>query len=259
MHRSSWALTAITIVPGLTLACSMASVDTNRAFAPTEVIDLGATITEDLPQRFWGKAFMKQMGFTRQNTFNVIAWKFPTAKDTVSGSNGYYTLFNHGGPHVDAPNHFGAGRGIDSYAITSFSGTVKVFNATSYPIGRSIPVELFRGHVQPKDIVLIFTKYVPPQTDDASPEVATLTNEAAEFLATLPVRAYGTDAFSVESNADLSAPLIHQIFLTHGIPLYEQLVNVDKLLGKARMYFVGTPLNIKDGDGMMVRPVVFIY
>jgi kynurenine formamidase len=25
------------------------------------------------------------------------------------------------------------------------------------------------------------------------------------------------------------------------------------------MYFVGVPLNIKDGDGMIVRPVVFVY
>jgi kynurenine formamidase len=26
---------------------------------------------------------------------------------TLSGSNSCYTLFNHGGPHVDAPNHVG--------------------------------------------------------------------------------------------------------------------------------------------------------
>jgi len=25
------------------------------------------------------------------------------------------------------------------------------------------------------------------------------------------------------------------------------------------MFFVGVPLNIKDGDGMIVRPVVFVY
>jgi kynurenine formamidase len=30
-------------------------------------------------------------------------------------------------------------------------------------------------------------------------------------------------------------------------------------LGKENMLFVGAPLNIKDGDGMMVRPVVLIY
>ena len=202
---------------------------------------------------------MRQMGFTRQNSFEVIRWKFRADTGTVSGSNGYYTLFNHGGPHVDAPNHMGVGGGIDSYPVTAFAGPARVLDVSSYPIGRSVPADVFRGHVEPGDIVLVFTRYVPPQTDSTTPEVRTLTHDAAEYLATLPVRAYGTDAFSVESNKDLSLPWIHQTFLSHGIPVYEQLFNVDKLLNKERMYFVGAPLNIKDGDGMMVRPLVFVY
>ena len=43
------------------------------------------------------------------------------------------------------------------------------------------------------------------------------------------------------------------------IPVYEGLFNVDQLLDKAHMYFVGVPLNIRGGDGMIVRPVVFVY
>ena len=75
----------------------------------------------------------------------------------------------------------------------------------------------------------------------------------------LPIRAFGTDAFSVESLQDTSAPSIHETLLTRGIPAYEQLRNVDQLLGQERMYFVGAPLNIEDGDGMLVRPMVFVY
>ena len=220
---------------------------------PSEVIDLGATVTEDLPQRFWGKAFMKQMGFTRQNSLEVITWKFPADGGTVSGSNGYYTLFNHGGPHVDAPTHMGVGGGLESYPVVAFSGPVKVFDASAYPIGRSVPAQIFQGRVEPGDIVLVFTRYVPPQTDEATPEVRTLTHEAAELLAALPVRAFGTDAFSVETNSDLKMPWIHHSLLSRGIPMYEQLLNLDKLLGKEKMFFVGVPLNIKGGDGMMVR------
>jgi hypothetical protein len=99
------------------LSCSKAVDDQPRGFAPSEVIDLGASVTEDLPQRMWGKVFLKQMNFTKQNEFNVIAWKFPVDGDTISGSNAYYTLFNHGGPHVDAPNHVGAGGGIGGYLV----------------------------------------------------------------------------------------------------------------------------------------------
>ena len=91
------------------------------------------------------------------------------------------------------------------------------------------------------------------------PEVRALTHDAAELLATLPVRAVGTDAFSIEALSDTKVPLLHQTFLTRGIPVYEQLLNLDKLLGKERLFFVGVPLNMKDGDGMMVRPVVFVY
>ena len=48
-------------------------------------------------------------------------------------------------------------------------------------------------------------------------------------------------------------------FLLRGIPIYEQLFNVESLIGKERMFFVGVPANIRDGDGMIVRPVVFAY
>jgi kynurenine formamidase len=259
MKRSLCLLLIIAILGGATIACSRSSRDSNGGFAPSEVVDLGAVITEDLPQKFWGKAFMNQMGFTRQNSFEVMPGNFPAEGGSIAGSNAYYTLFNHGGPHVDAPNHVGVGGGVDSFPVGAFAGPVKVFDASSYPLGRSVPVQVFRDRVEPGDIVLVFTRYRPPQTDDAVPESITLTNEAADFLATLPVRAYGTDTFGVETLSDTKMPWIHHAFLSRGIPVYEQLLNLDRLLGKERMFFVGVPLNIKDGDGMIVRPVVFVY
>lgn len=231
----------------------------DAAFAPKEVVDLGATVTDDLPQRFWGKRFLRQMNFTKQNSVELIEWTFTVEGGSISGSNAYYTLFNHGGPHVDAPVHMGAGGGVDSYPVESFSGPLKIFDVSGYSPGRSVPAAVFQGQISPGDIVLIFTRYQPPVDDEALPEVRTLTHDAAEYLATLPVRAYGTDAFSVEALTDLKMPWIHHTFLSRGIPVYEQLVNVDKLLGKDRLFFTGAPLNMKDGDGMMVRPVVFVY
>jgi kynurenine formamidase len=259
MTRACFQLGLVIVLVTPLVSCSTPSGNRTLRFAPSEVIDLGASVTDDLPQRLWGKAFLKQMGFTRQNSFDQIRWTFPVEGGSVSGSNAYYTLFNHGGPHVDAPNHVGVGGSIDSYPIEAFSGPVKAFDASGYPLGRSVPVTLFQGHVEAGDIVLILTRYRPPQTDDAQPAVITLTHEAAEFLARLPVRAYGTDAFSVEALSDTKLPWIHHTFLSRAIPVYEQLFNLDKLLGKRRMFFSGVPLNIKAGDGMIVRPVVFVY
>ena len=248
---------ALRLTFGLTACATPPQRD--AAFEPTEVVDLGALVTKDLGPRIWGKGLLQQMNWTGENSVELLRWSLPVDGGTISGSNAYYTLFNHGGPHVDAPIHVGAGGGIDTYPLESFAGPVSVVDVSSYPPGRSIPKSAFDQRVRAGEIVLMFSGYRPPATDTAMPEVRTLTQEAAEFLATLPVRAIGTDALSVEAFDDLALPLIHQSFLTRGIPIYEQLQSLDKLLSKSRMFFVGVPVNIKDGDGMIVRPVVYVY
>ena len=209
---------------------------------------------------------MREMDFTESNSFDVLARTF----GPLDVSNSYYRLFNHGGPHVDAPNHVGLGAGLDSYPVEAFVGPLKAFDFSHLPIGRSITKEMLIGlPIEAGDIVLTYTDYSAPQIEGAWPEAIALDYEAAQYLAALPVRAIGTDAMNVESMTDQSpvpadneiARIIpgHYTFLSQGIPVFEQLVNIDKLLGKEHMYFVGAPLNIKDGDGMMVRPLVLVY
>ena len=233
---------------------------------PKEIVDLGALITEDTPEQFWGKGFLNEMGYTDSNEFDVIHWQF----GPLSGSNSYYRLFNHGGPHVDAPNHIGLEQGLDSYTVESFAGPLKVFDFSDLKIGRSITVDMLTAlPISAGDVVLIYTGYVPPTSDNGWPEAVALTYEAARYLAAIPVRAIGTDAYNVESMTDQSPVASdneivriipgHYAFLSQGIPVFEQLVNVDSLLGKTDMYFVGAPLNVKGGDGMMVRPLVLVY
>lgn len=228
------------------------------AMSPARIVDLGAPITERLPEQVWGRALLHDMGFTKPNAFDVRRWSFPAAGGSIEGSNAYYTLFNHGGPHVDAPSHFSLGGGIDSYSIEAFTGPVTVFDVRNYPPGRSVPVDVFRGHVAGGDVVLLLTGYTPPSSDAGRPQVITVTHEAAEWLATIPIRAIGTDAFSIDSLGDVSVPSIHHVFLTRVIPVYEQLFNVGAVPAKGG-YFVGVPLNIPAGDGMLVRPVVLVY
>lgn len=251
----------------LACGCSQTGSDTPAAMLqPDEIVDLGALITEDLPEQVWGGGFMEQMGFHDSNTFDVRHWDF----GPVSGSNAYYTLFNHGGPHVDAPNHTGLGEGIDSYPIESFVGPVKVIDVSGLQPGRNITPEILQEEpIFPGDIVLIYTGYRPPINDTDIPESITLNYRAAEYLAGIPIRAFGTDAFSVDSLTDQrpvdadseQAQIVpaHYSLLTRGIPAYEQLMNVERLLGRTKLFFVGVPLNIAGGDGMLVRPVVFVY
>jgi kynurenine formamidase len=237
-----------------------------RPPVPREIVDLGAVIDEETPARFWGRGLLEAMGFEDQNRFDVIEWSY----GPVSGSNSYYRLFNHGGPHVDAPNHIGVGPGLDAWPVEAFVGPLRVFDFSHLPVGRNITVEMLsERHVAPGDIVIIYTGYRLPPDDGETPAAVALTWEAASHLAELPVGAFGTDALNVESMTD-RRPVDadseiarevpgHYAFLSRGIPVYEQLVNVERLVGRERMYFVGVPLNVADGDGMVVRPVALIY
>ena len=171
MKTSSYRLSLGGFFLAATVSCSTTAPPDEQdvRFTPAEVIDLGALVTEDLPERMWGKALLNQRGYsepgyTAPNSFDVIPWTFEAEGGSISGSNAYYTLFNHGGPHVDAPNHYGLGGGLDSYPVEAFSGPAKVFDASGYPPGPSVPAELFRGDVEAGDIVLILTGYLPPST-----------------------------------------------------------------------------------------------
>lgn len=239
-----------------------------RLSIPKEIIDLGALITEDLPERVWG-GLMKHYGFDESNSFKVITQEFEFPDGLLSVNNSYLTIFNHGGPHIDAPSHVNLKGGIDSYSVDDFIGSLKVIDASDLPFGRTISLSEIKKHdIQPGDIVLIYTNYTLPKKNELPSRIA-LAQEAAKYLANLPVKAFGTDSFNVESDDNPTEVIsetalqriapIHYEFLSKGIPIYEQLFNVDKLINKKKMFFVGQPLKIKDGDGMIVRPVVFVY
>ena len=212
---------------------------------------------------------MQHYGFDKSNSFKVIHQEFEFPDGLLSVNNSYLTIFNHGGPHVDAPSHMNLKGGIDNYALEDFIGPLKVIDVSGLPFGRTVSLSEIKKHdIQPGDIVLIFTNYTLPNKNELPSRIG-LTQEAAKYLVNLPVKAFGTDSFNVESDDNPTdvisetalqrlAP-IHYEFLSKGIPIYEQLFNVDKLLNKKKMLFIGQPLNIENGDGMVVRPVVFVY
>ena len=259
-------------IAGSVVGCGQTSgPPTIASSLPRDIIDLGALVTEDLPERVWGQAILRDRGwYEKQNVFDVRIVQQELPGGTVSVSNSYYTFFNHGGPHVDAPNHIGLSGGLDSYPVDVFVGSLRVFDVSSFSPGRSISTQYFRDKsIGSGDIVLLYTGYTPPQNEAAYPSNVTMTREAAQYLASIPVKAIGTDAHSlytydddrpVEADTALgSAAPVHEVFLSRSIPIYEELFNVDELLGHENMLFIGVPLNVQDGDGMMVRPVVFVY
>ncbi len=118
---------------------------------------------------------------------------------------------------------------------------------------------------------MLMVGYTPPSGNDELPSYPYLSQEAAEYLATLPVKAFATDAFAVESVARMyeamaegvtgyegMAPL-HRTFLTRELPVFEALENLEELVGLGDFVFVGFPLKVKGSDGSPIRAAALIY
>ncbi len=235
---------------------------------PRKVIDLSTTITPDLPVRFWGHKALSDYGFSDTTEFRLVQGDTP-----LYYSNAYWTLFNHGGTHVDAPNHMQRGaKGVDAYALESLIGPIRLLDFRRHAQDKPIELsEITSLGVRPGEIAILHVGYKPPSRPDELPSYGYLSNEAAEYLAAIPVRAFCTDGLSVESFRRIydlvsqgakgyqTLTPVHHAFLTRGIPAIEGLVNLDALLGESNAVFVGFPLKVPDGDGSPVRAAALLY
>ena len=150
------------------------------------------------------------------------------------------------------------------YRLEQLIGPLRVIDARNLPRGEPIPRSFIEQQpIAPGDIVLLFTGYVPPTGDRELPLYPYLSGEAAEHLAGIPVRAFATDAWSVDNpprdDRPRGGPVVHSAFLPRGIPCIEQLVNVEAVLNEKRAVFVGFPLKVQDENASPVRAVALIY
>lgn len=235
---------------------------------PKEIIDLSPIIGEDLPELKWGKAALKMMGFKGKTNFLHQGIDSPAYV-----RNSYLEIFNHGGAHLDAPNHTEKGAmSVEDWDLMNLMGPIKIFDATSYKNNSEIPVEeLSDMSLSKNDIFMLHVNYIPPQNDDELPAYPYLSSRACEYLASIPVKAIATDALSIESfngfSEGIEAGLTgykdlipnHYAILTKGIPLFETLEDLSPLLNKENVIFVGFPLKFKNGNGSPVRAVAFVY
>ena len=244
------------------------SLDNPKQLLPKEIIDLSPLISEDLPKKVWGHKMLKHFGFKDSTKFTDIV-----VEDPLYVVDSYIELFNHGGAHLDAPNHLERNAmSIDQYPLKKLVGRFKVFDASQKARSDSVSVdEIKQMSLDTADIFILYVNYTPPQTENDIPSYPYLSKEAAQYLSNIPVKAFATDGFSVDSMVKLYekfgegkkgyetlAPN-HNSFLPKGIPVYEQLVNVDKLLTLKNAIFVGLPLKIQGSNASPVRAVAFVY
>lgn len=252
----------------LVVACGQAPAPATPPM-PKRIVDLSPTITEDLPVRAVGAKFLADFGY-RERT----AWENKLTDDgKLYIEDSYLTLFNHVGPHHDAPSHMiRGGTTTDQFPLDKFFGHARVFDFRTKPKDQPLTRADFEGRsIQPGEIVIAFVGYQPPTDPNDLPSYAYLSGEAAEYLAGLPIKAFASDMPSLGSIRGYYRLLEqgvsgmanfapeHIAFLSRDIPNIEGLTNLESLVGEEHVVFVGFPLKIKDGNAGPIRPAALVY
>ena len=247
-------------------ACSEGQVST-PFLEPTEIVDLSPTITEDILLRVRGERQLREAGRKGVTEFEHLVGREPAFI-----YNAFVEIYDHGGAHADAPIHIIEGAAsIDEVALGGFFGRARLLDFTDKEDDEPISVEDLESlEIAAGDIILAYVGYSAPAPGDL-PSYPYLSPEAAEYLATIPIKAFASDMPSAESFQGVGRLAdqgitgaenllgAHYALLSRGIPIIESLVNLESLLGEENLVFVGFPLKLEGVSGGPMRAVALVY
>lgn len=176
---------------------------------------------------------------------------------------GYYsciwTFVDHTATHVDSPAHFVKdGKSVEKIPLSSVvsRGLVLDFRNVKpkHKITASELEEKLGKARKPKNFVILFltgySRFAGSKKWFKHPEIG---EDACKLLTKEGVSAVGIDAPS----PDRAPFLAHRILLSKGVVIFENLTNLEKLLGK-EFTFVGAPLLLHGGSASPVRAFALI-
>ena len=174
-----------------------------------------------------------------------------------------WTFAEHTSTHVDAPVHMvSRGKPVEKMPLTHYVGRGVVLDFSKRPKRFQIGPQHVKGALKAaghsKDvgkgwIVLFHLNYTSRADSPEWMEHPDITKEAAEYLISLGVEAVGIDA----PGPDHAPFIAHKTFLPADVVIFENLNNLDKLLGK-EFVFVGTPIALAGGTAGITRPVALL-
>jgi kynurenine formamidase len=174
---------------------------------------------------------------------------------------GYYAnlvvMSDHAGTHVDAPAHFvEGGQTVDLVPVEKFVGRGVVVDVSW--VDGEVSEEIIRrelsrlgGRIGVGWFVFFYTGYSSRGSGEDYP---VLSVDAALMLASRGVNGVGIDAPSI----DREPYMVHKLLLERSVVIYENLVNLDKLLGCVGFMFIGLPLKIGGGSASPVRAIAVV-
>ena len=168
----------------------------------------------------------------------------------------------HSSTHVDSPAHFFEGAlTIDQVPVKTYVGPGIVLDFTKKPAKyvitkQDLENEFREGEKKPQQgtIVLFYTGYSDKAASSEWMDHPSLSDDASHYLADLKVNAIGFDAPS----PDHPPFPAHKVLLPNTIAIYENLTNLDKLLGR-KFFFVGAPLRLTGGSASPTRALAIIF
>lgn len=224
-----------------------------------KIIDLSQEIYEGMPVY----KSLPQVKMEVHNTHEE--WDGEKNPRTSTPSVYKIEMGEHTGTHVDAINHMAKeykGQSIEKMPLSMFytEGICLDFRHKKLKeliTSKEIQQALSNDNLQIKvnDTILFCTnhyqKYFGSSDWGNGPGI---TVEAATWLGQQRIAAFGVETMS-PGVPGISNKEVHQVCGQLNFTHYENMINLDLLLGKGRFRFIGLPLKIRGGTGSPVRAV----
>jgi arylformamidase len=175
------------------------------------------------------------------------------AQTTSIAKDGYQlhslTLGSHSGTHIDAPSHMIKGSdSTDKIPLSTLVGKAKLIQGFSLDAVQSADLELH-------DIVVFYSGMSHKFTDPTYfSDYPVMPQETADYLVARQIKLVCVDTCSADITPDFP---IHKTLLGAGIPIIENLTNLNELIDKSTnksIELIALPLKI-DVDGSPTRVI----
>ncbi|MWW23321.1 cyclase family protein [Algibacter lectus] len=225
----------------------------------TEIIDLSQEIYEGMP-------VFKDLPQVKMEIHNSHEeWDGIKNPKTRTPAVHKLELGEHTGTHVDAINHMAKeyeGQSIDTMPLSMFYTEGICLDFSHKKLRELIePIEIENAckkqnlDIKQGDTVLIYTDHYRKHFNGIDwgngPGVSI---ETARWLGEKKIAAFGVETMS-PGVPKISNKEVHHICGELGFTHYENMINLDLLIGRGRFRFIGLPLKIRGGTGSPVRAV----
>ncbi len=166
----------------------------------------------------------------------------------------YLQMSSHTGTHMDAPAHMNpSAKTLDMKEASEFCGRAYVLDCRGKT---SISTAMLQNaELSDADFLLLCTgqdsKWGHPDYFEGFP---VLTEDAAEYAASLGLKGIGVDAISVDPVCGTDFP-VHNILFANDMVSVENLCGLERFCGKT-VFFAALPLSFENSDGSPVRAII---